>query len=53
MAKNIIYFCGIIMRKILRGKNQYQPRLSPMLQLGRRTFTHAEVKLIFSDWGEP
>lgn len=29
------------------------PRLSPLLQLGRRTFTPAEVKLIFDELGEP
>ncbi|MBP5513633.1 MAG: DUF4248 domain-containing protein [Bacteroidaceae bacterium] len=37
----------------LRQWFSINPRLSPLLQLGRRTFTPAEVKLIFDELGEP
>ena len=41
------------MRKKIAGRISLNPRLSPLLQLGRRTFTPAEVRLIFDELGEP
>lgn len=41
------------MRKIFAGRISINPRLSPLLQLGRRTFTPAEAKLIFDELREP
>ena len=41
------------MKKNLRLWFSINPRLSPLLQLGRRTFTPAEAKLIFDELREP
>ena len=51
-----IYFPNYVDRaawRKMRGWFSINPRLSPLLQQSRRTFTPAEVKLIFSELGEP
>ena len=39
--------------KKLKGWMEDTPRLRPLLQISRRTYTPAEVQLIFSELGEP
>ena len=51
-----LYFPDYVDRAAWRKLRQWfsiNPSLSPLLQLSRRTFTPAEVRLIFSQLGEP